>query len=145
MRLIADLMDNAFKLPGTNLRFGLDPIIGLIPGFGDTLAGVISAVLISQGARHGLPKVVLARMATNVLLNAVVGGIPLVGDAFSFWFKSNARNYELFEKHRGARREATAGDWAFVVGLLAGLVILLIVIVAGVIALLGMLKAASGI
>ncbi len=145
MQLIANLMDNAFRLPGTNRRFGLDPLLGLLPGLGDTVGGLISAVLIAKGARHGLPKVVLARMALNVLLNSGIGAVPGVGDAFSFWFKSNARNYRLFEKHRGARRAATTSDWLFVGALLGGLVIVFILAAAGLIVLLGALKQASGI
>jgi hypothetical protein len=134
-RLIALLMDNAFRIPGTNFRFGLDPLIGLFPGFGDTIAGVISAVVIAQSARLGLPRIVMARMALNILINAVVGAVPVAGDAFSFWFKSNARNYALLTKHAGSRA-STRADWFFVCGLLAGVLIVLALLIFGLAALI---------
>src|SRR5678809_1705464 len=82
--LVARLMDTVFTIPGTNIRFGLDPILGLLPGFGDTATAIISALLIAQSARYGVPRIILARMAGNVLLNTALGSVPLVGDAFSF-------------------------------------------------------------
>src|SRR5437867_11272203 len=91
---LALIMDNVLRVPGTNLRFGLDPIIGLLPGIGDTASAIISALALVHAARSGLPKILLARMATNILINELIGIVPVVGDAFSFWFKSNARNYE---------------------------------------------------
>jgi Domain of unknown function (DUF4112) len=112
-RLIAYLMDNAFRIPGTNIRFGLDPIIGLLPGMGDTLGGLVSALVLVQSVQLGLPRVVIARMALNVIINSVVGALPIVGDAFSFWFKSNARNHALLLKHAHSRT-STRGDWVFV-------------------------------
>ena len=85
--LVSRLMDTAFVIPGTNIRFGLDPILGLIPGFGDGAAALTSVALFLQSARYGLRRIVLARMALNVLLNGTLGAIPVVGDVFSFWFK----------------------------------------------------------
>lgn len=123
-RWIALLMDNFVRLPGTRLRFGIDPLIGLIPGIGDTGSAVVSALALIQAARHGLPKIVLARMSLNILLNEVIGIIPGVGDAFSFWFKSNARNYDLLKAHlEGGRapRKASRSDWFFVVSVLIAL------------------------
>ncbi len=120
--LIAKLMDTAFVIPGTRIRFGLDPLIGLLPGLGDTASAMISGALIFQSARHGLPKVVLARMALNVLVNASVGAIPVLGDFFSVWFRSNALNYALLQKHAGTGRPSTRPDWIFVGALLAVLI-----------------------
>jgi hypothetical protein len=77
----------------------------------------VSLLLIVQSARHGLPRVVLLRMAANVLLNATLGAIPVAGDLFSFWFKANQINYELFQKHAGRRRRSTTVDWLFLLGL----------------------------
>lgn len=129
-RWVAFFMDNLFRIPGTNFRVGLDPIIGLIPGIGDTSAALISAATLVQAARAGVPKVVIARMALNVLINEIIGIIPGLGDAFSFWFKSNARNHELLKNHLSTagrtRRRAGASDWLFVVG-----VLLLIAIIVG--------------
>jgi len=135
-RWIALVMDNLLRVPGTNFRFGIDPIVGLIPGIGDTGSAVVSAVALIQAARHGVPKIVLARMSVNILLNELIGIVPVVGDAFSFWFKSNARNYRLLQEHAGGRRAASRSDWIFVFGILvllgllvlAGLTVSLLVI-----------------
>ena len=123
-RWIALLMDNLVRIPGTQFRVGIDPLIGLIPGIGDTGAALVSAMALIQAARQGVPKIVLARMSVNILLNELIGIVPLVGDAFSFWFKSNARNHELIRKHAAAGhapRRSNRGDWIFVVGVLVAL------------------------
>ncbi len=94
-RWVAVVMDELIGLPNTRWKFGLDPLIGLIPGIGDTASAAVSALVLIQAERRGLPKILLARMSLNILINELVGIIPGVGDAFSFWFKSNKRNYEL--------------------------------------------------
>jgi hypothetical protein len=113
-RWLALLMDNVLRVPGTNLRFGLDPLLGLLPGIGDTASAIISAVALIQAARRGLPKILLARMSANILVNELVGIIPGIGDAFSFWFKSNARNYELLRHYSAAPYHSRKSDWIFV-------------------------------
>jgi hypothetical protein len=137
--LVARLMDTIFTIPGTKFRFGLDPILGLLPGFGDTATAIVSALLIAQSARYGVPRIVLARMAGNVLLNTALGSVPVLGDAFSFWFKSNVRNYDLLRRHAGASRRAGWRDWTFVFGLLAAIVALALFLVVGAVTLLGKL------
>jgi hypothetical protein len=130
-RLIAWLLDDLIRVPGTNFRIGLDPIIGLIPGLGDGSTTMVSSVVLLHGLRAGVPRVVLVRMALNVLINAIVGAIPGVGDLFSAFFKSNRRNVELLERHAGsAKRVSTTGDWIFI-GTLIG-VLLLVAIAASV-------------
>jgi hypothetical protein len=129
-RWLALVMDNLLPVPGTQFRFGLDPLIGLLPGLGDTGSALVSAMALIAAARRGLPKILLARMSLNILINEAVGIIPIVGDAFSFWFKSNARNYELLEKFSAAPRRSTASDWAFVVLVLAVLLAILFVSLA---------------
>ena len=109
-------MDNLLRIPGTSFRIGIDPLIGLIPGLGDTGSAMVSALALIQAARYGLPKIVLARMAVNILLNELIGIVPVVGDAFSFWFKSNARNHQLIKEHMGAPRKSKRSDWIFVIG-----------------------------
>ncbi len=136
--LVARLMDNFFLVPGTNIRFGLDPIIGLIPGLGDTSGAIISALLILRGAKAGLPRIVLARMALNILINTVCGAIPILGDVFSVWFKSNQLNYALYQKHSGGTTKAAKTDWLFVISL----VTILLLVVGAVIVLSMMLLAA---
>jgi len=126
-RWLALIMDNLLRVPGTNFRFGLDPLIGLFPGLGDTGSAIVSALALIAAARRGLPKILLARMSLNILINEVVGIIPVFGDAFSFWFKSNARNYDLLRKHTAAPRPSTTSDWIFVGGVLGALLLTLIV------------------
>lgn len=144
VRILAALLDTAFCLPGTNFRFGLDPLIGAIPGVGDTLSALIAVFLIIRSARYGLPKIVLARMALNVIINAVGGTIPVIGDAFSFWYKSNAMNYALLKKHAfsAPKRASIVGDWVFVVGLVGGTVLLLFFALYGFISLVAALFSA---
>jgi hypothetical protein len=115
---IAYFMDDVVRVPGTKFRFGLDPLLGLIPGIGDTSSAMVSAFALIQAVRVGVPKVLLMRMALNVLVNEVIGVVPVVGDAFSFWFKSNARNYDIIKHHRLGTSTPKRSDWLFVVGIL---------------------------
>jgi hypothetical protein len=130
LRWLALIMDNLLRVPGTQFRFGLDPLMGLLPGLGDTGSAIISAMALIAAARRGLPKILLARMSLNILINEAIGIIPIVGDAFSFWFKSNARNYELLKRHTGGIRRSTKGDWIFVALVLAVLFVILVVSLA---------------
>lgn len=134
--LIARLMDAAFVIPGTNIRFGLDPIIGLIPALGATASSFVSVLLIVMSARRGVPKVVLARMAANVLINAAIDSVPVLGDVGSVFYRSNSRNYELLRKHAGAPRSSTKADWIFLGLLLTGVLVVIGLMFAGTVALL---------
>jgi Domain of unknown function (DUF4112) len=122
-RWVAVVMDELIAFPNTKFKFGLDPIIGLVPGIGDTASAFVSALVLIQAARRGVPKILLARMSLNILINEIVGIIPGLGDAFSFWFKSNKRNYQLFLAHTAAPQRARASDWLFVIVVLAALFI----------------------
>jgi len=130
---LAQIMDEFLRLPGTKFRFGLDPLIGLIPGIGDTASAIASAMTLIYAARCGLPKILLARMGMNILINEVVGIVPGIGDAFSFWFKSNSRNYDLLQRYwtteSPQRRRARRSDWIFVAIILVALAI---VVTAGI-------------
>ena len=128
-RWIALLMDNLVRVPGTQFRLGIDPLIGLIPGIGDTGSAMVSAVALIHAARQGFPKIILARMAVNILLNELIGIVPLIGDAFSFWFKSNARNHRLIKDYAGGRRKVGPSDWIFVFGIL---ILLGLLVAAGI-------------
>jgi hypothetical protein len=97
--LITKLMDKQFKVPGTNFRFGLDGLIGLIPGAGDVTTFAISCYLLTLMAKNGASGYVMARMVVNVLIDVVVGAIPILGDLFDFAFKANSRNLRLMEEH----------------------------------------------
>lgn len=122
LRRLAVLFDNAFRIPGTRVRFGLDPIIGLVPGIGDMASPILALLVIWQATRQRVPKPVLARMVINALVDAGVGAIPIVGDAFDFVWKANDWNLTLLERHARAGTHATAGDWLFLC--LCGLVLL---------------------
>jgi len=137
-RWVALVMDELIAFPRTKFRFGLDPIIGLVPGIGDTASAIISALVLIQAARRGLPKILLARMSLNILINEIVGIVPGFGDAFSFWFKSNKRNYELLLAHSSASGRARPSDWLFVIATLA---ILFVIVAAGILVSLLVLRA----
>lgn len=127
-RWLALIMDNLLQLPGTKFRVGLDPLIGLFPGIGDTASAIVSALALIHATRCGLPKIVLARMSLNILINELVGIIPGIGDAFSFWFKSNARNYQLLQRYMAEPQQTRRSDWIFVVGVL---LVLFLIVCAG--------------
>jgi len=129
-RWLALIMDDFLRVPGTKRRFGLDPLIGLLPGVGDVISAIISAVAFVHAARSGVPKILLARMAMNILINELVGIIPGLGDAFSFWFKSNVRNYELLRRYSAAPAGSRRGDWIFVIAVLS---LLFVIVCAGLV------------
>lgn len=98
-RQLARLLDSRFRVPGTNLRFGFDGLLGLIPGAGDAAGLALSTYVIVQAVALGARGATVARMVANVALDAVVGAIPLLGWAWDFWFKANNRNVALLERH----------------------------------------------
>jgi hypothetical protein len=134
---LAYIMDDVVRVPGTTFRFGLDPLLGLIPGIGDTSSALVSAIALVQAVRVGVPKILLMRMAGNIFVNEIIGVVPVVGDAFSFWFKSNARNYEILKHHRLGSSPPRASDWVFVVGILVALVVIVCVGIAISLLILG--------
>ena len=93
------VLDDAFAIPGTRFRFGLDPIIGLLPGVGDLVGAGLSMYLIAEAARLGAPKSLLVRMFGNMFTEVVIGLVPLVGDLFDFYWKANSRNRDLLIAH----------------------------------------------
>jgi hypothetical protein len=113
------LLDEAFVIPGTGIRFGIDGIIGLVPGLGDVLAGLLSLVIPLAAWIRGVPYVTLARMAANLGIGVLVGSVPLFGDIFDIAWKANRRNYRLLRRHLGAPRRHTGRDWAFLLLLAA--------------------------
>lgn len=123
-------LDDWIKIPVVGWRFGLDAIIGLVPNVGDTLTSVASFYILIAGARYGVPKITLLRMAFNIGLDYVVGSIPFVGDAFDFVWKSNKQNMNLIRERATGKDKGTVSDYLFV-----GLIILaLIAILIGSIA-----------
>jgi hypothetical protein len=126
---IASLLDDMFRVPGTQIRFGLDFLIGWIPGVGDAVAGVASLVIIISAWRRGAALVTLARMITNVVLETLLGAIPVVGDAFHVVWKANRRNYRLLmrEKNRAPGESHAWRDVLFFVLLLLAVLCLVAV------------------
>jgi hypothetical protein len=109
------------------IRIGLDPLFGLIPGLGDLASPVFAIALLWQSRDLGIPRVVQLRMIFNVAIDALVGLLPLAGDIFDFAWKANDRNYALLERHAYEHRPPTAGDWMFVTGLIALLLVIAVV------------------
>jgi hypothetical protein len=101
-------MDNALRLPGTNVRFGLDSIVGLIPGAGDAATSLVSLYILSVANRYGVARATQLRMALNIAIDAVVGAALLFGDLFDVYWKVNLRNAELLRRHLAAAPEAAA-------------------------------------
>ena len=112
---IAYVLDDLIKIPGTDKRIGLDPIIGLIPGAGDFLSSGAGLAVLAAGAKRNIPKSVYLRMISNWGLNALLGAVPVIGDAFSFWFKSNRRNYELMQAYAKGMPRKSMGWWPLMV------------------------------
>ena len=99
MRRLAWLVDAAFVVPGTRYRFGLNSLIGLVPGAGDSVLGLISFYIIYQAHLLGVPRAKLARMAGNVVIEVVGGSVPVLGDLFDVVLKANMRNIRIVEDH----------------------------------------------
>jgi hypothetical protein len=96
---LATVFDTAFILPGTNVRFGVESILRLIPGIGDAVASALSCYLLYEAHRIGVPKLLFARMVANVILEGTVGAVPIAGDAFDIYFRANRRNVALLREH----------------------------------------------
>jgi hypothetical protein len=131
--LAARLLDTIFAIPGTRIRFGFEPIIGLVPFVGDHATSLMSAALLYRSVQHRLPKIAMIRMALNILINGVVGMVPLIGDAFVLWYKPNIRNYRILLRYAGKGKPVTRADWTFVCGLI-GVTFFLMVTVSLVLA-----------
>ena len=95
----ARFLDSSFRIPGTTIRFGLDPIVGLIPGIGDAAGLVLGSWILLRARQHGVGRGTLMRMLGNMVFEAVVGSVPVLGDAFDVWFKANRRNVALLESY----------------------------------------------
>ena len=133
LRQLARLLDAAVRIPGTNIRFGLDAVLGLIPGAGDIAGGILSTFVIVQAAKLGAPRSVLARMVMNVAVDSIVGTVPILGDLFDVGWKSNMRNTELLERFvERPRATRAASRWA-VVGAVAAVVLIVVGMIAVVV------------
>jgi hypothetical protein len=124
------LLDEAFRIPGTGIRFGVDGIIGLVPGVGDVLAGLLSLIIPFAAWVRGVPYVTLVRMAANLAIDVLVGSIPLFGDIFDIAWKSNRRNYVLMQRHLVQPRRHSWRDWTFLLLIALGLLLVIAIPVA---------------
>jgi hypothetical protein len=140
-RTVARLLDSAARVPGTSVRVGLDPLIGLVPGLGDVAGALLSGYIVFAGARLGAPPSVVWRMLLNVAIDTVVGSVPLLGDVFDAGWKSNVRNVELLERFLEEPRAAVAGSRFVVLGTVA---VLALLAVAGATATFLILRAIVG-
>src|SRR5256885_8294676 len=122
LRALRHWLDEAFRVPGTSIRFGWDPIIGLVPWAGDLITSFLSLAIITEGHRMRLPRVVQLRMLLNVVVDVGVGAIPFVGDVADVFWKSNSKNMALLERHAAEVRPATRGDWLFVAGIVTAVI-----------------------
>ncbi len=116
LEILSRVLDTWFRIPGTSIRFGLDGIIGLVPGIGDVLAGLASCILILAAWARGVPYVTIARMLVNLALDVIIGAVPLFGDAFDIAWKANRRNYALLTRHLEQPRHHQWSDWLFLAG-----------------------------
>jgi hypothetical protein len=128
---LAHVLDTAFRVPGTRFRFGIDPLLGLLPGLGDVLGGFLSGYILFVGVRAGAPRSVLLRMLANVAIDTVFGVIPLLGNVFDAGWKANTRNVALLQRYLDQPGETAAASRAFIVFL----VLAVVVIIAGTILL----------
>ncbi|HXM37944.1 MAG TPA: DUF4112 domain-containing protein [Gemmatimonadales bacterium] len=124
-------LDAGIRVPGTGLRFGLDPILGLIPGAGDAAGAVLAGWIFVEAVRLGASRATLTRIAANVALDALIGAIPVLGDIFDFAWKANLRNVALLERHLAAPARAESADRVFVALVTFGA----LVVVVGLLAL----------
>ncbi len=149
MDMLSHILDDFLRIPGTNIRFGLDGIVGLIPGIGDILGAMASWIIIVAAWLRGVPKVTLARMLANVAIETIIGTVPVLGDAFDIAWKANRRNFALLQRATGGvdavpgtaipvdeahyrlgttqqqRKRHAASDWLFLVWLVVGMLLLL--------------------
>jgi hypothetical protein len=132
LRWWADLLDSRFRVPGTSIRFGIDPILSLVPGLGDLASPAFTLALLVFGIRLKLPKVVVVRMIANALIDAAIGAIPVAGNIGDVFWRANNLNLALLERHARPGVLPTAGDYAFVwsLALVFGLLLAIPVLVA---------------
>ena len=123
------VLDDLIRIPGLNWRIGLDALVGLIPGIGDTATTVASLYVLGSAVRYRVPKITLLRMGLNLGIDYALGSLPLVGDVFDAWWKSNQKNIALLRQRAtvsaSEAREGRVSDWLFV-----GLIMVLLVLLA---------------
>ena len=141
LQWLASLLDDVFQIPGTGIRFGLDPLLGLVPGIGDLLTGAASFLIVFSAWQRQIPKVTVARMVANVAIDTLIGAVPLLGDVFDVVWKSNRKNINLLERaNRNSVRRQDWRDWLFFAGLFAVMLILIALPIAVLWLIVGLLR-----
>ena len=130
LRSLAKLLDSAIAIPGTSFRFGLDPILGLIPGGGDIAGAALAGFIVLVALRDGAPAAVVWRMLANVGIDTVIGSVPILGDLFDFAYKSNMKNVDLLEAY--AAQPARVEKRSRWLGIAVVAVLLLLLVTMGV-------------
>jgi hypothetical protein len=140
IRRMSRLLDSSMVVPGTSIRFGLDPILGLLPGLGDLVSPLFTIGVIWQARDLGIPRVIQMRMIFNVAIDTLVGMVPIAGDLFDFAWKANNMNLTLLERYAYEEHRPSPADWLFVIAA----IVLLLVLAATPFLLLGWLLGAVG-
>ena len=130
LRALSRILDRAIVIPGTGIGIGLDPIIGLLPVGGDFLGILLSIYIVVEAARLGAPSGTLGKMVLNIVLDALIGGIPVLGDFFDFTWKANDYNIKLIEEHLQFPNQKKSANMLFVLVLVTGLLLLAIGLVS---------------
>ncbi|NER26335.1 MAG: DUF4112 domain-containing protein, partial [Symploca sp. SIO1C4] len=126
LRRLSNLLDNAIPIPGTPYRIGLDPILSLLPGAGDFLASLLSIYIVIEAARLRIPQATLVQMIGNILLDTVVGCVPMLGDLFDVGWKANVKNVALLEKQLKVSPPRQRTNWLLLAALLGVLILVVI-------------------
>ena len=124
LQRLSHLLDNAILIPGTGYRIGIDPLLGLLPGAGDLVAGALSAYIVIESARMGLPRFTVSQMVCNLLLDVLLGSVPILGDLFDASWKANTKNLSLLEAHLKLPQSARPADRNFSIPLMVVLLVL---------------------
>ncbi|MEH2461528.1 DUF4112 domain-containing protein [Nostoc sp.] len=130
LRQLSRLLDNVITIPGTKIGFGLDPILGLIPVGGDFLGVMFSSYIILEASRLGVSRATLGKMVLNVIIDGLVGSVPILGDLFDFAWTANSYNIKLLEEYLKFPSQQRSADRWFIFAVLAGLLLISIVLVA---------------
>lgn len=130
LRKLSNLLDDAVRVPGTSYGVGIDPLLGLIPGGGDFLGGLISVYIVFSAAMMGLPRETLTRMASNIVFDSLAGTVPVFGDLFDVAWKANSKNMDILESHLKSSQVSQSSDRWFIILLLGGLILFIIAIAA---------------
>jgi hypothetical protein len=125
------VLDNAIGIPGTRYRIGLDPLLGLLPGAGDFLGTAISAYIVLEAARLGIPRAALVQMVSNIIFDTLMGTVPVLGDLADVTWKANTKNLALLEEHLEVPpQQRQQADWLFLALLLGGLLLVVMAVAA---------------